>query len=229
LDLESELLLYPLPHRPPTAQGRAEPHVVECLADRAGELRIVARHHFDGGRVHLPGGIDHVHGLNHPLDPLRNQIGGIGRRGAAVEPLDHAVHFEHAEYAVGHQPLGGAEGNRRTRPAAPAPEPATVVVAPDLPPHARANEVLAVRQVAAQPTPLDEIALVGAARGPVGRQQEEDPGLPLVGGKAPPTGGEGQGHQEDHAVRHEAGAGALRREEETALRLGGNVVHGRPA
>src|SRR6476620_5264182 len=55
LDLEAELLLHPLPRRPAATERRTEPHVVECLADGLGKLRMVAGHHLDAGRVDPPG------------------------------------------------------------------------------------------------------------------------------------------------------------------------------
>ena len=158
------------------------------------------------------------------LRPHGQQVGRVGRGGAALVALHHLVHFQDAEDRVGDEVGHRTEGELSSSPAPLAPRPGTVGFDPD--PHALGGvEELAVLQVPAGPPPLEDVGLPGTDVHPVGWEEEEHPRLALVLGKLPAARGQDHDNRHHTGVGEQAGEGALRRLEETPMGFEQGEVH----
>jgi hypothetical protein len=105
-------------------------------------------------------------------------------------------------------PAGAVRGRPNVRAAAP-----------------RAQDLSPVLEVSPGRTQLDDLGLALPRVDPVGRKEEKDPGLALVGRKPPALGGHDDGEPHHSHVRHDAQESAFSGAQEAPVRFQQRDTH----
>ena len=185
---------------------------------------MVAAQDPDRGRVHPTRGVHDVGRAHQAFDACLGQVGRVHRRGASLVALHRHVHLEHGERGV--EQAGGWPERQvalsvtpRARPGGSGPgRPLEDAVA-------RAREPSPAVERSPDRLPPDHVELAQRRLRVVGWQEEERPGLALVGGKLPAAGRHPKRQPHQSRVCHETQRGTLGGAQEALIGFQQGEVH----